>query len=38
MDLKETFAAIGSQMLLDFEHVHSQIKHMGERGRGAKKG
>jgi hypothetical protein len=32
MDLKETFAAIGSQMLSDFEHVHSQIKHMGERG------
>ncbi len=32
MDLKEVFNAIGSQMLVDFEHFNNQIKHLGERG------
>ena len=32
MDLKKVFAAIGSQMLADFESFQVQIKHMGERG------
>jgi hypothetical protein len=32
MDINNVFDAIGSQMLSDFEHFHSQIKHLGERG------
>jgi hypothetical protein len=32
MDLGKVFSAIGVQMLSDFEHLHSQIKHVGERG------
>lgn len=32
MKLTEIYKAIGVQMLSDFEHIHSQIKHMGERG------
>jgi len=32
MDLTRVFAAIGNQMLTDFELAQSQIKHLGERG------
>jgi hypothetical protein len=32
VDLTAVFKAIGTQMLTDFEHSHSQIKHLGERG------
>jgi hypothetical protein len=32
MDLTKVFSAIGSQMLADFEKIHSQIEHMGGRG------
>jgi len=32
MKLTEIYKAIGLQMLSDFEHIHSQIKHLGERG------
>ncbi len=32
MNLKEVFEAIGTTMLSDFEHIHKQIKHHGERG------
>lgn len=32
MKLTEVYQAIGIQMLSDFEHIHTQIKHMGERG------
>lgn len=32
MDLKKVFSAIGNQMLADFDSIHSQIRHLGERG------
>src|SRR5688500_11636919 len=32
MDLNEIFKSISANMLSDFEHTQTQIKHMGERG------
>jgi hypothetical protein len=33
MKLDEIYQTIGSNMLQEFEHLQTQIKHMGERGR-----
>ncbi len=32
MDLNEIFRSIAANMLSEFEHTQTQIKHMGERG------
>lgn len=32
MNLKQVFMAIGSHMLVDFDHFQSQISHPGEKG------
>jgi len=38
MDLNQVFNAIANQMLSDFQFVHTQLKHMGERGSEREKG
>lgn len=32
MDINEIFQSIATNMLTEFEHIQTQIKHMGERG------
>jgi hypothetical protein len=33
MDIKEVFQGIANKLLVDFDQIHSQIDHAGERGR-----
>jgi len=33
MNINEIFQSIATNMLTEFEHTQTQIKHMGERGR-----